>query len=126
MINRAAMIVRPKKPFMDWAAGLDDSGLVPTTDDDQTVYLIPDYSFPEDLDAIVEQVYRYVFEYELHSWHTDEADWPTIRDLETFHAWFKVEAHSIVEDLCGGEFVDDDDDDGDGDDEGDEGDPADR
>ena len=29
MLNRAALIVRPKQPFLDWAASLDDSGLVP-------------------------------------------------------------------------------------------------
>ncbi len=43
MLNRAAVIVRPKKPYLDWAAGLDDSGLVPDPTSDQTVCLIPTY-----------------------------------------------------------------------------------
>lgn len=42
MLNRAAIIVRPDKPFMDWAAVLDDSGHVPNPDDEQTVYLVRD------------------------------------------------------------------------------------
>jgi len=29
MLNRAALIVRPAKPYVDWALGLDDSGLAP-------------------------------------------------------------------------------------------------
>jgi hypothetical protein len=40
MLNRAALIVRPKQPYLDWAAGLDDSGLKPDPDDDQRPYTL--------------------------------------------------------------------------------------
>ena len=43
MLNRGVVIVRPKQPYLDWAAGLDDSGIVPDPNDEQTVYLIPSY-----------------------------------------------------------------------------------
>ena len=43
MLNRAVLIVRPKQPYIDWATGLDDSGVVPSPEDEQTVYLIPTY-----------------------------------------------------------------------------------
>jgi hypothetical protein len=42
MINRSALIVRPKKPYLDWAAGLDDSGVSADIKGDETVYLIPE------------------------------------------------------------------------------------
>ncbi len=29
MLNRGVVIVRPKQPYLDWAAGLDDSGILP-------------------------------------------------------------------------------------------------
>src|SRR5215471_16399911 len=41
MLNRGVVIVRPKQPYLDWAAGLDDSELVPDPNAEQTVYLIP-------------------------------------------------------------------------------------
>ena len=43
MLNRGVVIVRPKQPYLDWAAGLDDSGIVPDPNGEQTVYLIPSY-----------------------------------------------------------------------------------
>lgn len=43
MLNRGALIVRPKQPFLDWAAGLDDSGIVPDVEGERTVYLIPQF-----------------------------------------------------------------------------------
>ena len=51
MLNRAALIVRPKEPYIAWASELDDSGLVPSVEGEQTVYLIPGF---EDDDAVEE------------------------------------------------------------------------
>jgi hypothetical protein len=110
MINRGVLIVRPKQPFLDWAAGLDESGLLPNVEGEQTVYLIPDSDTPDDTESVIEQVYLEVFENELWGWHTDEAAWPANRDLVTFREWFALELHSVVEDLCDHELIDDDDD----------------
>ena len=115
MINRGVLIVRPKQPFLDWAAGLDDSGVLPDVEGEQTVYLIPEFDTPRDANSIIEQVYLEVFENELYGWHTDESEWPVNRDLQTFREWFVIELHSVVEDLCDYEMIDDDDED-DGDD----------
>jgi hypothetical protein len=46
---------------------------------------------------------------ELSGWHTDEAAWPKGRDLAMFKKWFEIELHSVVEDLCDFEIVDQDD-----------------
>jgi hypothetical protein len=40
---------------------------------------------------------------------TDEAVWPKGRDFAMFKDWFAVELHSLVEDLCDFEIVDEDD-----------------
>jgi hypothetical protein len=110
MINRAVLIVRPKKPFLDWAAQLDDSGVLPDVEGEQTVYLIPDYDDDKAAQAILRKVYAEVFENELFEWHTDESAWPARRDFKTFRDWFTIELHSVVEDLCDYEIIDDDDD----------------
>jgi hypothetical protein len=107
MLNRAVLIVRPKQPYIDWAAGLDDSGLVPDAEDEQTVYLIPSYEDDDEAWEIVEEVYETVFENELYDWHTDESAWPQDRDFAMFQEWFDIELHSVVEDLCDDELLED-------------------
>ena len=57
MLNRGVLIVRPKQPYLDWAAGSDDSGLVPDPRDEQTVYLIPSFESDEEGWKIVKRVY---------------------------------------------------------------------
>lgn len=108
MINRGVLIVRPKQPYIDWAAKLDDSGLVPNREDEQTVYLIPEFEDCADAQEILEGVYDEVFERELEGWHTDESAWPQNRTFAMFKEWFDIELHSVVEDLCAYELEDDD------------------
>ena len=109
MLNRAVLVVRPKQPFLDWAAQLDDSGLVPNVEGEQTVYLIPQFEDDDEGQKVLHRVFAEVFERELFGWHTDEAAWPRKRNLALFRKWFTVELHSVVEDLCDFELVDDED-----------------
>ena len=107
MLNRAALIVRPKQPYLNWAAGLDDSGLVPDVAGEKTVYLIPEFETDEEGQQILRQVYAEVFERELFGWHTDESAWPEKRDFQTFLKWFSVEFHAVVEDVVSDALIDD-------------------
>jgi len=109
VLNRGVVIVRPKQPYLDWAAGLDDSGLVPDPTGEQTVYLIPSYEDDGEAWTVLESVYPMIFEHELAGWDTDETTWPQGRDFAMFRDWFAVEFHSVVEDLCDFEIVEDDD-----------------
>ena len=108
MINRGALLIRPKQPFLDWAGGLDDSGILPEVDGEQTVYLIPSFEMEDEAWEMVEEIYPMIFENELSGWHTDESAWPKDRDFAMFQQWFSIELHSIVEDLCDYEIVDED------------------
>ena len=107
MLNRAALIVRPKQPFLDWAAGLDDSGLVPDVESEKTVYLIPEFESDEEGLRVLKRVYAEIFERELDGWHTDPSAWPQKRDFKTFQQWFSVELHSVVEDVVDDALIDD-------------------
>lgn len=108
MLNRAVLIVRPKQAYIDWATALDDSGVAPAPEDEQTVYLIPAYEEEDEAWEIVEEVYETVFESELYGWHSDESAWPQERTFEMFREWFEIELHPVVEDLCDYEILDDD------------------
>lgn len=104
--NRGALIVRPKQPYLAWAAGLDDSGIVPDVEGEKTVYLVSEFEDDEAW-AIIEQVYTEVFKRELYGWHTDESAWPKNRTFALFLEWFDVEFHSVVEDLAEDDIADD-------------------
>ncbi len=107
MLNRSAVLVRPRQPYIDWAASLDDEGILPSTECGKTIYLVPDYE--DDIDAmeILAQCYPIIFEAELEAWHTDEREWPSNRTFAMFRQWFEFEFHSIVEDICADPIIDD-------------------
>ncbi|MBI4194560.1 MAG: VacJ [Betaproteobacteria bacterium] len=109
MLNRGVLIVRPKQPYLDWVAGLDDSGLEPDVDGEKTIYLIPSFEDDDEAWEILEDFYAEVFERELLAWHTDEAAWPPNRTFAMFKEWFDIELHSVVEDLSSDEIIDDED-----------------
>ncbi|SRR5712691_9685473 len=107
MLNRGVLIA-PAQPYIAWASGLDDSGIVPEADGEKTVYLIPSFGDAHEAEKVLKLVFSEVFERELFGWHTDESAWPKGRTLTTFKEWFKIEMYSVVEDLCSDELVDDD------------------
>jgi hypothetical protein len=108
MLNRSVVMVRPKQPFLDWAAQANGSGESPDRDDERIVYLIPEYDDEQEAWELLEEVYEEIFESELYGWNTDESAWPQQRDFAMFQQWFDIELNSIVEDLCGYELVDED------------------
>lgn len=108
MINRGSVIVRPKKPYLDWVLQLDDPGNDPGPDDEKTIYLIPTYDDDVEAMEILAKCFDIIFEEELACWHTDELAWPKNRTFAMFRDWFSFEFNSVVEDLCGYEIVEDD------------------
>lgn len=98
-VNRCALVVRPKEPYLAWANGVDD-GSDYGADQEHTVYLAPDFNSLAEMKRWLEDEYAAIFEQELRAWMTDEATWPSPRDFALFRAWFAVEYSSIVIDLC--------------------------
>ena len=99
-INRSALLVRPKEPYLKWAEDLDDdSGDAHSLRGETSVYLVAEDPEGRQESAALELYFREIFESELAVWYFDESAWPQNRDLKTFLAWFDVEAQSIVWDL---------------------------
>ncbi|MFQ6078844.1 MAG: hypothetical protein ACE5NJ_06890 [Thermodesulfobacteriota bacterium] len=109
MVNRGVVIVRPKQPYLDWARSLGDSGVMPDVKGERTIYLIPDFESDEQAWEILEEIYDEIFDNELWGWHTDPSAWPQDRSFPVFQQWFHVESHSVVEDLCRYDIVDEND-----------------
>ena len=99
-VNRAALIVKPKRPFYDWANSLEGPGLNPDEPlYDPPLYLVEEVEYSPDPLPALRKHHRTIFEHELAGWHFDAATWPPNRDLDTFNDWFEVELRSLVVDL---------------------------
>jgi hypothetical protein len=107
MLNRGALIVRPAEPYLAWAKSVFDDSVAPSPSGEKMVYLVPDDDADRGVEWVLRQVWGEVFERELGGWCTDEARWPQRRTLAMFKKWFRIEYHTVVEDLCGWPLEDD-------------------
>ena len=102
IINRTALTVIPKQPYIRWANSLDDDGPKLDVHDphyEPTVYLIDEVTGDAALDSALRRYCPQVFGNELANWHLLEEDWPQKRDFRTFRDWFEVKVSTIVLDL---------------------------
>jgi hypothetical protein len=107
MLNRSAVIVKPRQPYLEWARRDDAEGLAEsvfeTLRKEPTAYLLPEYEDPSSEREVLEEFWPVLFEAMLVGWVTDEASWPKNRTFGMFQEWFDVQMSSIVEDLYLGE-----------------------
>ena len=111
MINRAAVILKCKEPFIRWLNESDPYDDHPgitleEANQERTVYLIHDAD-AEYIKKWISLNFMILFENELESWYADKSIWPKNRDRKLFNEWFKVECHSVVLDTVGSEITDD-------------------
>ncbi|WP_416885688.1 hypothetical protein [Marinospirillum sp.] len=103
MLNRSAINIKLKQPFVDWINGLDDESddLVTLAEVNQeaTTYLVPELEDGEDLQVFLEERYVDLLENELLSWEEDPAYWPEELSREVFEAFIQVELSFMVFDL---------------------------
>ena len=100
-INRAADIVRPGRPYVEWASRLDDeaSEHAKGLEKRVSIYLVGEDPDEKEETAPLDRYYKKIFEAELAALWTDRGDWPKERTLELFLQWFDVARESLVTDL---------------------------
>ncbi len=86
----------------------DYTGAEPDPTGEQAVYLIPEFEFLGEAQRRLPEVFIHVFELTLAGWIDDERVWPKDRSLAVRKKWFKVEMHTVIEDLCGDSLLSDD------------------
>ncbi|UCF91286.1 MAG: hypothetical protein JSW39_23910 [Desulfobacterales bacterium] len=111
MINRAAVILKYKEPFVRWineADPCEDHAVITleSANEDRNVYLITDED-GENFEEWVSLNCKTLFENELEGWYTDKSLWPKKRNKKTFNEWFDVECHTVIIDTVGGKIEDD-------------------
>ncbi len=107
-VNRSAIIVMPKQPFVDWLNGVDEERAEVTLSDicdDFSCYLIPEVLSRREQKEYLEQNHGRMFEKELQEWYPDRKVWPDDRNFKRFLDWFSVSFHSTVYDDAGYEIV---------------------
>ena len=101
-INRAALIVRPKQPYVDWANSMDDGG--PKADlgklrEEPSIYLVEDIDFLEDFTHLIDDYWKRIFQEQLNGWMRDQESWPDDLTREMFLEWFDCELATMIWDM---------------------------
>ncbi len=106
-INRTAVIIKPKQPFLDWLNSIPGDDIdysLEQISTDNLAFLIPEYDSPEGSMNYIRKKYSQIFEWELWGWIRAEELWPKNRTWKMFQEWFGIEINSEVFDLVEGEI----------------------
>jgi hypothetical protein len=100
MLNRNAIVVSPRQPYVHWANGLDgDVPALPSESDEVPTYLLPEFDTPDEVEKWLRRNYKVIFENELRGMWEDETSWPKIAGYGMFREWFDIRFGSEVFDL---------------------------
>jgi hypothetical protein len=90
-INRTAITIIPKKPYIDWANSIDDDGpKIELESINATSLLIPIKYDEFNYEQFLKKKYKIIFEEELAAWIGDPNLWPKNRDYKKFKKWFEI------------------------------------
>lgn len=95
-INRSALMLTPKPPFLEWLKSLDIE-LDGNDSLDSSTYLLDENI--GDLDKWLQKKFDIFFKMELAEWHPVKKDWPMKRTYKMFTEWFVVSRSTAVYDM---------------------------
>ncbi len=101
-INRAALIVRPKQPYVDWANSVDNGGpraILQGLRTDPSIYLVEIIDFLEDFDLLIDDTWEWIFREQLNGWMRDPDLWPEGLTRGMFLEWFDCELSTMIWDM---------------------------
>jgi hypothetical protein len=102
-LNRSAIVVTPRQPFLDWLHAAGPTSRELTLGDlvqEPAVYLIPECDTNENVGHVLRELCKEVFIEQLVGWFTDTTAWPQDRSFDVFCRWFDYQHHSMLVDLC--------------------------
>lgn len=102
MLNRTALIVTPKRRFLEWANRLPGGGRPITLDELpslRSVYLAATGDESPPVDDLLETYWEEIFEEWLSGWVRDESLWPVNRTPHLFRDWFHVDSIDGIYDM---------------------------
>jgi len=96
LTDRAALILKPKKPFLDWLIKYDLQDKDVDLEEDQDVYLIPEFLDNNEFEEWLKENYDAFFCDQMNGWYSDETMWVQNRSFKLFKEWFDYKMHSMV------------------------------
>lgn len=98
-INRTALMVKAREPFISWLKQIDDSISLDEDMLEPTIYLLAVKENEKETETWIKDNFNRIFIKELEEWYLDESTWPQNRTYTMFREWFEVSLHSMVYDL---------------------------
>ena len=101
-LNRIALVVTPKRRYLDWVNGLPEAGPPLKTEETAShrmVYLAATGDAMPPLNELIDTYWEEIFEEALEQWVLDESLWPVNRTPHVFRDWFHVESIDGVADM---------------------------
>jgi hypothetical protein len=96
-INRSAIILKPRKPFLDWlSVQLPDDDFMKDYEE-SNIYLIDDEI--DDIEKWLKKKFDKFFKMELDAWGDNEEEWPQHRTYKMFKQWFQIDVSNMVYDM---------------------------
>ncbi|MEI6091434.1 MAG: hypothetical protein WCR42_13350 [bacterium] len=97
-INRCAIVVKQKQPFLDWINNIYPESPLEKPEEGN-IYLVREKDFIEEIEKWLKRHFDEIFQNELNDWHTDQNDWPQKRTFKIFTEWFDYEIHTMILDI---------------------------
>ena len=111
MINRSAISIAFKQPFVDWINEADPiespNETLEALNRDTNIYLIDEAEDADEAVRWVQENYMAIFQEELEAWYIDADLWPADLSYEHFCEFFEISFHGIVFDLGTGDLEED-------------------
>jgi hypothetical protein len=102
-LNRSAIVVTPKQPFLDWLHTADPTSHSLSLEElgqEPAIYLIPECDTDDEVDDALHELCEEIFIEQLAGWFNDRTTWPLDCGFEAFCKWFDFQHHSMLIDLC--------------------------
>ncbi|WP_194767306.1 hypothetical protein [Tamlana sp. I1] len=96
-INRSAIIIKPKQPFLDWFSDLNPEDDFEDELKQTNIYLIDEDT--EDVEKFLRKKFDKFFKMELEEWHDNKKEWPQKRNYKMFNLWFQVDVSEMIYDI---------------------------
>lgn len=102
IINRGLVILKKKKPFLDWLQSLPEpiEGIsLAQANEDPMSLLIPDFDEVIEAENFIKERFEKLWGFEMERWWEDTEDWEKDLTWKKFNDWFSIETSCIVWDV---------------------------
>ena len=102
LVNRTAVIIIAKQPFLDWLQAVDPTSRQLKLDDlnmEASIYLLPDSDSDQQAEKNLRKICKQIFAHELDGWWSETSTWPQDLSYGVFAKWFDWQHHSMVFDV---------------------------